>query len=223
MSEEMVIAFDRFDAGAIGLLYQVNTHFGVQSITSIPHYVIPRTQADSDIRYVHPITYMLLVNEEGKLFMYQRGNKGKESRLHAKYSIGIGGHINPVEGVEHIPTLIGLGAIEELQSELGINTIPLDWMIYPSNTKEQWYTIYAGNDPIVGEPTVNDYHIGIVRVLHVNSSDITQHEEGVISHGKFVNPSEVAEMLREDKLELWSVIAFNEYILSGVLKPASLP
>ena len=212
MSEEMVIAFDRFDAGAIGLLYQVNTHFGVQSITSIPHYVIPRTQADSDIRYVHPITYMLLVNEEGKLFMYQRGTKGKESRLHAKYSIGIGGHINPVEGVEHIPTLIGLGAIEELQSELGINTIPLDWMIYPSNTKEQWYTIYAGNDPIVGEPTVNDYHIGIVRVLHVNSSDITQHEEGVISHGKFVDLSDVVIMMAEGKLERWSEVVLTNYI-----------
>lgn len=212
MSEEMVIAFDRFDAGAIGLLYQVNTHFGVQSITSIPHYVIPRTQADSDIRYVHPITYMLLVNEEGKLFMYQRGTKGKESRLHAKYSIGIGGHINPVEGVEHIPTLIGLGAIEELQSELGINTIPLDWMIYPSNTKEQWYTIYAGNDPIVGEPTVNDYHIGIVRVLHVNSSDITQHEEGVISHGKFVDLSDVVIMMEEGKLERWSEVVLTNYI-----------
>lgn len=212
MSEEMVIAFDRFDAGAIGLLYQVNTHFGVQSITSIPHYVIPRTQADSDIRYVHPITYMLLVNEEGKLFMYQRGTKGKESRLHAKYSIGIGGHINPVEGVEHIPTLIGLGAIEELQSELGINTIPLDRMIYPSNTKEQWYTIYAGNDPIVGEPTVNDYHIGIVRVLHVNSSDITQHEEGVISHGKFVDLSDVVIMMEEGKLERWSEVVLTNYI-----------
>ena len=212
MSEEMVIAFDRFDAGAIGLLYQVNTHFGFQSITSIPHYVIPRTQADSDIRYVHPITYMLLVNEVGKLFMYQRGTKGKESRLHAKYSIGIGGHINPVEGVEHIPTLIGLGAIEELQSELGINTIPLDRMIYPSNTKEQWYTIYAGNDPIVGEPTVNDYHIGIVRVLHVNSSDITQHEEGVISHGKFVDLSDVVIMMEEGKLERWSEVVLTNYI-----------
>ena len=212
MSEEMVIAFDRFDAGAIGLLYQVNTHFGVQSITSIPHYVIPRTQADSDIRYVHPITYMLLINEEGKLFMYQRGTKGKESRLHAKYSIGIGGHINPVEGVGHTPTLIGLGAIEELQSELGIKTIPLDWMTYPSNTKEQWYTIYAGNDPIVNEPTVNDYHIGIVRVLHINSSDITQHEEGVISHGKFVDLSDVVVMMEEGKLERWSEIVLSNYI-----------
>ena len=214
MSEEMVIAFDRFDAGAIGLLYQVNTHFGVQSITDIPYYVIPRTVADSDIRYVHPITYMLLVNEEGKVFMYQRGAKGKENRLHDLYSVGIGGHVNPVKGVEHIPTLIGLGAIEELQSELGISNISLESMVQPTKTQEKWYTIYAGNDPIVGAPTVHDYHIGIVRVLHINTTDITRHEEGVISQGKFVDINDAVAMMNKGKLERWSEIVLTNYIES---------
>lgn len=60
-----------------------------------PHWV-PRGQAEDDPAFKQWIPYVLLRNSGGELAAYPR--QGNEARLHGLWSLGIGGHINPVDG-----------------------------------------------------------------------------------------------------------------------------
>ncbi|NQU08722.1 MAG: hypothetical protein HQ583_09180 [Candidatus Abyssubacteria bacterium] len=53
---------------------------------------IRRKDAETDPDYKQVIPYVLFVYEES-IFAYRRGKRGGEERLHEKYSVGIGGHI----------------------------------------------------------------------------------------------------------------------------------
>ena len=53
----------------------------------------PRDEVEEDPSYKQLIPYCIF-RHEGRVFHYARGAKGGESRLHAKRSVGIGGHIS---------------------------------------------------------------------------------------------------------------------------------
>jgi predicted NUDIX family phosphoesterase len=53
-----------------------------------------RDEAEESAFHKQLIPYVILMSED-KIFLYRRGEKGSEARLHDQYSIGIGGHINP--------------------------------------------------------------------------------------------------------------------------------
>src|SRR2546428_2625653 len=54
----------------------------------------PRAGVEEDPSFKQIIPY-LLVRHRGRLFLVQRSTEGGETRLHGKYSIGVGGPINP--------------------------------------------------------------------------------------------------------------------------------
>lgn len=53
---------------------------------------LPRSQAEVDPRYIQIVPYAVLECGD-ELFTYQRGTTGGEARLHARWSMGVGGHI----------------------------------------------------------------------------------------------------------------------------------
>ena len=57
---------------------------------------VPRSLCEEDVNLRQLVNYSV-VNVGGKLFSYLRGKKGGEARLHAKRSIGVGGHINDTD------------------------------------------------------------------------------------------------------------------------------
>ena len=57
---------------------------------------MPRPEAEERPDYKQIIPYVILLQND-KVFITRRLNKGGEARLHGKISIGIGGHINPVD------------------------------------------------------------------------------------------------------------------------------
>src|SRR2546427_10077427 len=63
----------------------------------------PRAGVEEDPSFKQIIPY-LLVRHRGRLFLVQRSTEGGETRLHGKYSIGVGGHINrgDVEGARDV-------------------------------------------------------------------------------------------------------------------------
>src|SRR2546428_6911151 len=63
----------------------------------------PRAGVEEDPSFKQIIPY-LLVRHRGRLFLVQRSTEGGETRLHGKYSIGVGGHINrgDVEGAQDV-------------------------------------------------------------------------------------------------------------------------
>src|SRR5256886_1062323 len=76
----------------------------------------PRATVEQDSSFKQIIPY-LIVRHAGRLFLSQRSTQGGEGRLHGKYSIGVGGHINrrDVEGAEEV---IDAGLRRELEEEL---------------------------------------------------------------------------------------------------------
>lgn len=60
------------------------------------HFFMDRAAAEEDPGHKQLIPYCLF-RCGGRLLHYTRGSAGGEGRLHAKISVGVGGHINPVD------------------------------------------------------------------------------------------------------------------------------
>lgn len=60
------------------------------------HEYMPRAEAEEQPAFKQIIPYVIL-RQGDKIFVTRRLNKGGEARLHGKISIGVGGHINPVD------------------------------------------------------------------------------------------------------------------------------
>lgn len=85
------------------------------------HEYINRDHAEQDLSYQQPIPYALIFDQQNRVFTYQRGKKGTESRLHAKWSCGIGGHIDLID--QQLDNPIHASLIREIEEELGIDSI----------------------------------------------------------------------------------------------------
>jgi len=83
-------------------------------------FFIDREAAEDDPSHKQLIPYCLFKYED-KILHYLRGKSGGEARLHAKGSIGVGGHINPIDtsdaGGE---TTYRAGVEREIDEELNI-------------------------------------------------------------------------------------------------------
>lgn len=82
------------------------------------HEFLPRPEAEEDPGHKQIIPYVLL-KQGDKVFATRRLNKGVEARLHGKISIGIGGHIQPLDELERDKVLMR-GLERELEEEVYI-------------------------------------------------------------------------------------------------------
>jgi len=83
-------------------------------------YWMPRSECETDPEHKQIIPYVVLikqVNDMPVFFTYKRGSAQGENRLHAKLSLGIGGHINRVDDYTR-PGIIRRAARRELREEL---------------------------------------------------------------------------------------------------------
>ena len=83
---------------------------------------MPREEVENNPFFLQLIPYIVLLSEEN-VFLYRRGKVGAEDRLHGKYSIGIGGHINDTDdsaGQEPFYAFMN-GAIREIKEETGVD------------------------------------------------------------------------------------------------------
>ncbi len=77
-----------------------------------------RDLAEIDFSFKQVIPY-LYVQYESDILLYRRTKKQTETRLHEKLSIGIGGHINPIDTVDDSDAIIE-GLKRELEEEITI-------------------------------------------------------------------------------------------------------
>lgn len=76
-------------------------------------------EGDSSLKQIIPYCVLL---RDGEVFTMQRKERGGEARLFNRFSIGVGGHINPVDGAAD-PLLAGL--MRELTEEVALDG-PMD-------------------------------------------------------------------------------------------------
>ncbi|MBU0515732.1 MAG: hypothetical protein KJ621_13265, partial [Proteobacteria bacterium] len=88
--------------GVQGFSPQVDRWLGAILSPGVSRW-LPRAEVENDPNFKQIIPYLVL-SFGGLVFRYRRGKRGAERRLHAKFSLGLGGHVNPGD-----ETLFSLG------------------------------------------------------------------------------------------------------------------
>lgn len=141
-------------------------------------YCIFRVKAESGTRYLH----------------YTRGKSGGESRLHASGSLGIGGHINPVDQREdHLGMETYMAGVErEIDEELNI----------VGNHSNKIIALLNDDSNSVGE-----VHLGVVHIIDLESDQVSANEDA-IANLSLLTLEELRGELYE-RLETWSQLCVD--------------
>ena len=155
-----------------------------------------REEAEKNTEYRQIIPYCVVKHKENFL-VYKRTKKGGEGRLHDKYSIGIGGHINPDDGVEPMDAFT-----EAFSREIDEEIQFPDGMIMDDFTINGKGILYdPSND-------VGKVHLGYVVLMEINTDieDQILPAEDAISELQWLPADKVKEI---ENLENWSKIVIE--------------
>jgi predicted NUDIX family phosphoesterase len=144
---------------------------------------VDRPIAEVDPTHKQIIPYVVVRDGE-RIFLMLRTDAGGDSRLHGKASIGVGGHINPVDGDGHDRLMAGLR--REWAEEL-----VADW-------EPEFRLVGLLNDD---SNPVGAVHLGVVFVVEAAGRPVAVREAEKLS-GTFVGPDDVRAAW--DRLETWS-------------------
>jgi predicted NUDIX family phosphoesterase len=163
--------------------------------TAVEHLLDPknylfmdRALAEEDPSFKQLIPYCIF-RCGNRILNYTRGKAGGESRLHAKISVGVGGHVNPVDAENGRigPDAYHAAVSREIEEELNIPE------------KHEHRIIGLLNDE---SNPVGQVHLGIVHVVDLQSDDVKSSEDALLDL-KFTPLNELNGKLF-DRLETWS-------------------
>ena len=150
----------------------------------------PRAAMEVDPSFKQIIPYLVLRDGE-RYFLMRRTRAGGDARLHDRWSIGVGGHMDPGDD-----GLAG-GLRREWHEELVADFEPV-------------FTPYA----LLNDDTteVGAVHLGVVILAEAEGRAVTVRETEKLS-GAFATPGEVAA--GAEHLETWSRIVFDALEMAG--------
>ncbi|MBI2675970.1 MAG: hypothetical protein HYX24_05905 [Candidatus Aenigmarchaeota archaeon] len=154
----------------------------------------PRPEMETDPSFKQIIPYIIF-RHGNRLFTYRRLNKGNEKRLHGNHSIGIGGHINPIDTKGNI---IMDSMKREFEEEMEYNG---DY-----DARVLGYINDDSND-------VGKVHFGIVFLVEGKDGNITVKEKEKLE-GQLLPKGEIAKL--EKTMETWSRLVW-EWIKENIL------
>lgn len=149
-------------------------------IYSLDSVLLDRPECETNREYLQLLPYIVFMGigddmqPTGKILTYQRGKAGDENRLHNKYSVGIGGHIEEATTEsKDLLTVIIDSTFREIQEELNISLDDLaksvnttadiyykvvkDWFEYSA------FLLYHSDD-------VGSVHLGLGFIIGVKES-----------------------------------------------------
>lgn len=176
----------QFISGRTGLITESNAE--MLDIIRAEHEFIPRPDAENDPGYKQIIPYVVLRRGD-EIFMTRRLKKGGEARLHGLMSIGVGGHINPVDDVDRENVLLR-GLERELDEEVEIEH------------RGGLHPVGFINDDTNG---VGSVHLGLCYTLPVEGEVRVRETEKL--EGGWTTAAELRG--NWDMLETWTQIALN--------------
>jgi predicted NUDIX family phosphoesterase len=145
---------------------------------------VPRDVAEEDPGHKQVIPYLVL-RDGPRWFLMRRTRAGGDARLHDRWSIGVGGHLNPGDG----DVLGGLRRewAEELVADFEPDFTPIGLL----------------NDDTTA---VGAVHVGIVYQADAAGRSVAIREIDKLTGG-FASTGEVAEV--RDAMETWSRLTFD--------------
>ena len=196
--EEQVLVVERKvveEAGMFqGLVFDVQRYLDKLFVPGVPRFMA-RASAEKDPSFKQLIPYVLM-SCEGRYLSYVRGKRAGEARLMGNRSIGIGGHINPIDAANS--SLFAylyenyLAAVQrEVAEEVSVETTHTDSIVALLNDDSN---------------EVGSVHLGVVHHWVLDSPDVTKKEQ-MITQMTFMTPTELREV--RDSLETWSQICLQ--------------
>ncbi|MEM5805497.1 MAG: NUDIX domain-containing protein [Candidatus Aenigmatarchaeota archaeon] len=139
---------------------------------------------DPSLKQIIPYQVLMIRN---KIFLYQRINSKSEKRYLGKFSLGIGGHINPKDGKELLDDARKREFLEEINYKGRITSRLIGFVNDDSNP-------------------LGSVHFGVVYLLN-GSSEKIKIKENKNMQGKLVPFKEAKKYL--EKMESWSAIVYR--------------
>ena len=154
---------------------------------------LERTAAENDPTHKQLIPYVV-VRDGASIFLMRRTDAGGDARLHGKASIGVGGHLNPVDqGEDSLMAGLRREWAEELEA---------DW-------EPEFRLIGLLNDD---SNPVGAVHLGVVFEVQTQGRRVDVREHDKLT-GAFAGADDVTSAW--DRLETWSQLVAMELGLGG--------
>jgi len=147
-----------------------------------------RSAVETDPSWKQVIPYPIL-RDGPRWFLMRRTRAGGDARLHDRYSIGVGGHVNPVDG--GLDGDLSNALRREWTEELDVDFVP------------SFRFVGLLNDDTT---SVGQVHLGLVFEGDAGGRPVAIRETEKLS-GSFVETRDVAAVA--DLMETWSRLAFE--------------
>jgi predicted NUDIX family phosphoesterase len=155
-----------------------------------------RSELEEDPSFKQIITYAIISNKDS-FYLFRRTSGQTEKRLHNKYSLGVGGHMNCDDFVKPDEEYL----MNELKRELAEEVKLLNECVI-----EKIEFIGFLNDDTI---PVGRVHIGLLFDIHVSNKEVYVNETDKMT-ADWIERSGLAEFYNE--METWTQIAFDFYI-----------
>jgi predicted NUDIX family phosphoesterase len=165
---------------------------------------LDRSAAEEDPTHKQIIPYILIVHE-GRFLLYKRTKKQGESRLHEKFSLGFGGHINEIDGNRETDTNLILAAmIRELNEELFLPSV-----------RQLRVAGFINDDT----NAVGKVHLGVAFIVETANERFAVNEPEMIE-AKWCDTQAIDDIF--PKLESWSQLLWSHYSKTRSSKAAGV-
>ena len=169
---EQILVVTRALFDQLGDFQGINTnveHYLPALLNPENNFFMDRGAAEDDPTHKQLIPYCIfrVKDENGTRYLhYTRGKAGGESRLHAAVSVGIGGHINPVDQREdHLGMETYMAGVErEIDEELNIGGGHSNKIVALLNDDSN---------------EVGQVHLGVVHMIDLESDDVAANEDAI--------------------------------------------
>jgi predicted NUDIX family phosphoesterase len=152
------------------------------------HFFMDRGAAEEDPTHKQLIPYCIFRCGD-RILHYTRGKAGGENRLHAKLSVGVGGHINPIDTGEGRtgPAAYFAAVAREIEEELEL----------PGTYEHRIIGLLNDETNPVGQ-----VHLGVVHLVELSSDQVSSREDALLDLA--FTPLAELNGAQYERLETWS-------------------
>jgi predicted NUDIX family phosphoesterase len=167
---------------------------------------LKRSELEEDPSFKQIIAYAIISNNEHErsgvrqsqsFYLFRRTSGQTEKRLHNKFSLGVGGHMNPADSMKSKEQYL----VDELKRELFEEVKLLNGCFI----EDIEFIGFINDDTI----SVGRVHIGLLYNIHVSNKEVYINETDKMT-ADWIDKPNLAEFYKG--METWTKITFDFYI-----------